>query len=339
MATNNGIDLLRSKIRPVTEEDRKRLETFSYSKLDVLDQCPHRFNFQYNEKLRDSIDTLALNIGTLSHYVLETKGRMLRDLGVVDYTRLDNILLNGFEEDGKHNPGVNELKRKYLEEWFTKDDKSGMDYNEKVDVFLKVVRTEMEGDEWEPVVFEHHFEFVYKGTDGEYIIMGFIDRVDVNRKTGAYRVVDYKSGKEKFSDEKIRTAPQMGIYGLAILNEFGVLPEEYLYRFTLIDDSCTAMTKGYEKRLEKKLTGWFDKYEEYKSKDEWIPKPTPLCAFCSYRKDSYVQGEYNDLCQYYCLWKRENRTFERVQEYGESNWLPKKPNKESNKPTTRKLIF
>lgn len=336
MAINEGVKLLKQKVRSVTDEDRKRLETFSYSKLDVLNQCPHRFNFQYNEKLRDPVDTLALNIGTLTHYVLECKGRMLKYEGTVNYEELERILIDGFDEDGGHKPGVNELRRKYFEEWYTKDDKSGMDYNEKVEVFKKVLRTEMEDSNWSPVFFERKFEFVYKGTGGEYIIMGFIDRIDVNKQSGAYRVVDYKSGKQVFDKSHTVTAPQQGIYGLAILNEFGVLPEEYLYRFTLIDDFCTAMTKGYEKRLEKKLTAWFEKYEEYKSSGEYPPKPTALCYFCPYRLDSSVKGAYNDRCKYYCLWTRENKTFEKIQLYGDA---PKTTQPLKQPAIQRKLIF
>lgn len=80
-----------------------------------------------------------------------------------------------------------------------------------------------------------------------YSFHGFIDRIDTKKNSDgslAYRVVDYKTSKAKIYEKSMPTAMQMFIYGYAVLNEFDVLPEEYLYRFILIDEYQSALTKG-----------------------------------------------------------------------------------------------
>ena len=91
-----NIEILQSKIRPVTENDCINLPKYSYSGLSCYKQCPYQFNLKYNEKLVSSDTTLALELGTLLHYVLEQKGKMLTGLypngdnnkGIVDYNTL-----------------------------------------------------------------------------------------------------------------------------------------------------------------------------------------------------------------------------------------------------------
>ena len=349
----SGKELLQSKIRPVTEEDKKTLPKFSYSGLSTFKQCPYQFNLKYNEKLTSSDTTLALELGTLLHYVLEQKGKMLTDeeyvypngcksKGIVNYNILSGILQKGTtnidEKTMEKILGLNELKKKYWEVWGIPDSE-GRTYNEKVDLFLKVLTDEMENDDWKPYLFEHPFDFVY---DDKIILHGFIDRVD-KKEDGSYRVVDYKTNKKLYDSKDLATSLQFGIYALAILNEFEKVPVEYQYRMILLDEKQSALTLGWEKRLITALDKIIKELDERKESGKYDPKPTPLCHWCNYCKTNPDAKQYRDECVYYSLWTPEVKTFEVNQKYEPNNLLMSgsKNNKNSNNTlqTKRNVIF
>ena len=320
---------LLNRIRTVTETD-KELPVFSYSKLEVFKNCPLQYRYKYIEKKYSQDTSIALELGSLCHYVLEQKGRMVAAKQKVDYDKLNNILLDGVSEvDEKTKEkllGVSQLKRKYFEVWHEADNASGASYDEKIKLFDQVLHKEMEDTEWESTYFERPFEFVW---DNKVILKGFIDRIDV--KDGQYRTVDYKTSKKAYEQSKLATSLQFGIYALAILNEFGVLPAESKYRFILIDDEQYALTKGWEKRLIKALDKVFGDIEASGKKEIFVPKPTPLCHWCNFCQTNPEATIYRNECEYFSKWTPTQKTFE----------VNKKWNAlENMNPTTkRKLVF
>ena len=327
--------LLKQCIRLVDPLKDKELPRFSHSRLEVFDTCEARYDLQYNQKKRSDDKTLALEIGSLCHKVLEEKGKMLLEGKTVDYDKLNEILEKGHIEINENTKeeirGLKALKRYYFEEWYQSDNASGMTYDDKMKKFDDVLHSEMEDDDWKPLYFELPFEFVWRD---KYIISGFIDRVDI--KKNEYRVVDYKSSKKIFDATKLPTAQQMGIYACAILCIYGKLPKEYQYRFILIDDKQYAMTKNWEMRLIKKLDKIFDTIAESDDKGMYKPSPSPLCYFCPYCENNPKAKEFSRECEYYSLWKPDNKTFA-VNKVFEENASPSSA-KESGE-TVRKLIF
>lgn len=303
-------ELFKDLVRPVTDKDREKLPVFSYSKMDTYKSCPYQYDLKYNQKKYTNDTSLALELGSLLHYVLEQKGKMLKTL-LVDYQKLAQYMEAGvMEVDEKTKDyllGIHDLRRKYFETWYAPDNASGMNYDEKLQVFDKVLKTEMEKsgeDDWEPVWFEYQFEFVW---NDRAIIKGFIDRVD--HKHGQYRTVDYKTSKKVYDSSKLATSLQFGVYALALYNDFGVLPVESQYRFILLDETQKALTKGWEKRLIKALNGLFDKIEENEKSGIWKPSASPLCHWCNFCEHNPDAHEFKSECEYYSLWKPDNKTF------------------------------
>ena len=324
---------LLQRIRSVTEED-KDLPVFSYSKLDTFRNCPMQYRLKYVEKKRPEDDTsLALELGSLCHAILERKGLALVSGGTVDYDALNESLLNGVTDTNEKTkeslPGIKQLKRKYFDEWYVSDNASGATYEDKMKMFDKVLHSEMEGSEWVPTYFEKSFEFVW---DNRAIIKGFIDRIDT--KHGQYKTIDYKTSKKVFDQSKLSTSLQFGIYALAILKEFGQLPVESEYRFILIDDSQYALTKGWEKRLTKALDKLLDDIEGNENKKVFAPKPTPLCYYCDYCVNNSRATVYRQECDYYSLWTPTQKTFE-----VNRKWDGSTANGQNNIQTKRRLIF
>lgn len=323
--------MLLEHIRPVTDEDREKLPMFSYSRIEQYKNCPMAYKFKYvNGKTISDETTLALELGTLCHYVLEQKGKMVKDGSSVKYDILKDILYNGVVDANQDNDkptekmlGVNDLKKKYFEDWNTIEPNSGMDYTEKIDLFWdKVVKSEMENDDWYAEYFEYYFEFVFQD---RVILHGYIDRID--SFDGMFRTIDYKTSKKIYDQNKLSTSLQFGIYALAILMEFGSLPVESVYRFILIDEKQKALTVGWEKRLVKHLTDIFDSILADTKDDSFKPKPSPLCHWCSYCKHGISADRYKHECEYYSLWTPTNKTYS-----VNKKW-------EEDKNDGRKLIF
>lgn len=305
---------LLKRIRPVTEEDRKNLPVFSYSKLEVFKNCPLQYRYKYIEKKYSQDTSIALELGSLCHYVLERKGHMIVNGEVIDYELLNDLLTNGVKETDEKTKeeliGVAQLKRKYFETWYEADNASGASYDEKMKLFDKVLHEEMEESEWKPTYFEMPFEFVW---DNKVIIKGFIDRIDTkNTEEGEtqYRTVDYKTSKKVYEQSKLATSLQFGVYALAILNKFGVLPVESEYRFILIDDKQFALTKGWENRLIKALDKVFGDIEASEKKEIFIPKPSPLCHWCNFCQTNPEATIYRNECEYFSKWTPNQKTFE-----------------------------
>lgn len=299
---------LLNRIRPVTDDD-KNLPVFSYSKMEVFKNCPLQYRYKYIEKKYSQDTSIALELGSLCHYVLEQKGKMIVSGETVDYEKLNDILMNGVTETDEKTKeellGVNQLKRKYFEVWHEADNASGASYDEKIKLFDKVLHDEMEETDWKPTYFEKPFEFVW---GNKVILKGFIDRIDT--KDGQYRIVDYKTSKKVYEQSKLATSLQFGVYALAILNEFGVLPTESEYRFILIDDKQYALTKGWENRLIKAMDKVFGDIEASEKKSVFVPKPSPLCHWCNFCQTNPEATIYRNECEYFSKWTPTQKTFE-----------------------------
>lgn len=326
------IELLKEKIRPVTIFDEVDLPTLSYTAIDTYKQCPRRYKLQYVDKKRDNVQTLALELGGLLHWCLEKKGLAIKEGKEVDYDYLLDCLENGVTElDEKTKEpllGVKDLKKKYFEEWYAVNEKSGLTYEDKINTYKNVLRERMNpNDEWQPYLLEHEFKFVW---DDRVILYGFIDKVCIN-KNGDFKVVDYKSSNRAYNLKDTVTALQMCIYNCAILNEFGKLPIENEYDFIVLNEFVPACTMGYVKRFDKSFTNILNKLEEDMTNGPWIPKGSALCFYCPYRKDSSVIGQWNNECQWYCKWLPTEKTYEKIKEF----------NVEDDKSTNggRKLVF
>lgn len=313
--------MLLEHIRPVTDEDRENLPMFSYSRIEQYKNCPMAYKLKYVDgKTIPDETSLALELGTICHYVLEQKGNMIKEGSAVRYDILEDILYKGVIDANQDNNkptekmlGVNDLKKKYFEEWGVVEKNSGMNYSEKIDLFWnKVVRSEMEDDDWSSEYFEHYFEYVF---DNKVILHGYIDRIDM--LNGEYRTVDYKTSKKIYDQSKLATSLQFGIYALAILMEYGKLPIESVYRFVLIDEKQKALTVGWEKRLLKHLTDIFNCIQYDTNNKEFKPDPSPLCHWCNYCKHGISADKYKHECDYYSLWTPTNKTYSVNRKWGE----------------------
>lgn len=239
-----------------------------------------------------------------ANYIMEKKE--------VDYdTIISTVELGCFDESPTGLvtlSGVNNIKNKYMDEWYEPDNKSGMDYDEKIYKFMRyVLPTRVEN--CNVIGAEVPFEFVY---NDRVIIHGFIDRVDL--LPSGYKVTDYKSSKAVFDERKIKTPMQFVIYDLACKFLYGEYPVRHEYDFILLDKTQTEKdglcSSGYLARGIKKLNKLLDEIDYIKEIDEYVPKPSPLCYWCDYCENTPNSvPKYKDKCPYYSLWTPNKKTF------------------------------
>ena len=289
--------------------EKEKKEKFSYTKLDTYSKCPFQFKKKYEEKKRSSVSSLAMDIGSILHKGKEIIANSLIADETPDYEYVRKVVLEGYDEEtdqkDKHIKGINELAKQYFEDWIARDDKSGMTYDEKLNLYFEHIKSMEEDTKWQPIAAELQFEFPYRN----YLLYGYIDKVEQN-KNGDLRVTDYKSSRKTYREQDLKTPLQMFIYALAVKDSFKKLPSEFMYDFILLNEQQLACSKGYYARGLKKLNGLFDAIEESRKTGIYPPKPSPLCYWCDYCNNNPKADKlYKSECPYYCLWTPNNKTY------------------------------
>lgn len=300
-------EILKPYIRAVTEKD-KGLPKFSYSKIEQFLNCPLGYNFKYNKGMYSKDTSIALELGSLCHYVLEQKGKAIINNELINYKDLHNILNDGTiaidQKTIERLSGITDLRKKYWEIWSEKDSE-GHTYDDKLEIFEEVLTSEMEDREWHPVALEDYFEFVW---NDKAIFHGFIDRVDESQD-GQIKTIDYKTSKKVYDRGKLATSLQFGIYACAILSKMDKLPDLSEYHFVFLDQKQQALTKGWEKRFIKKIEKTLYDIEMKEKTGIWEAEPSPLCHWCNFSNTNPNASEHKDKCEFYSLWTPNNKVF------------------------------
>lgn len=313
-------ELLKANIKKLTKEEALELETtrFSYSKLDLLDQCGYRYKLKYIDENFSQKKTLPLEFGSLLHRVLEEKCNFVLQDQPVDYEVLQHILHKGIQSEKLL--GTTELSDKYSTDYLAPDNATQANYDDKVHIFENSVlysRMSTEEKEWKPICAELPFFFLYKGV----ILHGFIDRIDQNSE-GQLKVIDYKTSKKVFPPSKLKTPLQMFIYDLACYALYEKIPVAHEYDFICLDQQITeedgVCTSGYFKRGLKKLDHLLEYESQMCKENKFVPTPTPLCYWCEFAGHTpNADIMLPKRCDYYSLWSPEFKTFKVNKRYDE----------------------
>ena len=291
-------------------------EKFSYSKLDTFQQCPYRFKKKYEEKLYSTGTTLALELGTIAHKGMELVTRALLRDEKPDYEGIKQLTYDGCPDVDAKGKSINlrgfkELKEQYFFDWVQPDDKSGMNYDQKLALYFACLKSQENDPMWKPMACEHRFCVDVQG----YMMTGSVDRIDSN-EAGELRIVDYKTSKKIFDDKDIKTALQMVVYDYAAIAGFDRVPVEHMYDFVFIGQTQLACSKGYFTRGEKKLAQLFSSLNDCRLSQIYTPKPSPLCYWCDYSATNpNAEFSLKNQCSYHSLWTPTNKVYTANQEF------------------------
>lgn len=288
---------------------------YSYSRLAQYKNCPFAYDLKYNQQKYVDPPTLVTLLGTTIHHIEEKISLSLMEGRSPNYSDLIDELYNinkpkisKYDVDGDIF-GLNILKERFNEEYYTPSDKTGLTYYDKVNKYIENIERQesflLEHPELEIVDVEHGFSFEYQGE----IIKGFIDRLLKYKGTSKYQIHDIKTRERLFEGSDVATPLQHAIYGLAIQKEFGLEepPSEYFYDLVFIPTMQQVGTKGFFSRAHKQLEKIFAGIHS----SDYHPKPSPLCYWCSYSNTNpkvTPEGAYQ--CPYYSKWTPTNSTYE-----------------------------
>ncbi|WP_045742965.1 RecB family exonuclease [Actinoplanes rectilineatus] len=119
--------------------------------------------------------------------------------------------------------------------------------------------------------------------DDELLLRGYIDRLDVS-PAGDLRVVDYKTGGAPREAFEGRALFQLKFYALVLWRTRGVVPRVlrlvYLKDAEVLDYSPEA---GELERFERTLVALSQAIERAKRNQDFRPKPSRLCGWCSHQ--------------------------------------------------------
>ena len=209
------------KINLTRMKDRQ----FSITQLETYALCPYKYFAERILKLdvfeEPTEEIEALELGSLIHSILFNFYSKLKKDKIVlnacsdaDFRKAENLLFKIAEER------VKEVNFNSPLSFFEREKIFGIDGNRKNSMLYKFLIEEKESTEgYIPEFFETGFGQVKEEENqkvrlkelkaGEVKVRGKIDRVDINRDTGTYKIYDYKTGKSKLSKNDIYDGLQL----------------------------------------------------------------------------------------------------------------------------------
>ncbi|WP_088818251.1 RecB family exonuclease [Kytococcus aerolatus] len=119
---------------------------------------------------------------------------------------------------------------------------------------------------------------------GELVMRGYVDRLDIAPADGALRVVDYKTGRSPSPRFEAKALFQMKFYGAAVWRLRGRVPA--LLQLVYLKDGTIlrhAPTEDELRATERKVLAIHDAIEAAWARGDWQPSPSRLCDWCSFK--------------------------------------------------------
>ncbi|KKJ97532.1 PD-(D/E)XK nuclease family protein [Micromonospora sp. HK10] len=119
--------------------------------------------------------------------------------------------------------------------------------------------------------------------DGELLIRGYLDRLDV-APDGALRVVDYKTGGAPREAFEARALFQLKFYALVLWRTRGVVPRVLRLLYLKDAEVCDYAPDAEELlRFERTVVALWQAIEQATARQEFRPRPSRLCDWCSHQ--------------------------------------------------------
>ena len=227
----------------------------SFSQYQMWKGCPHRWKLNYIDKVDVGSPSLALVFGTAMHEVLQMYIELMyratlqeaNELPLEDLLRekMQEVYKESLEENGGEHFSDKEEMQEYLIDgieiirWF----KSKRD-----EFFTK--------NDWELIGIESPINIVPVESHPTVRLVGFLDLVMKNKKTGMIHIYDFKtstSGWNKYMKADKTKVSQLVLYKTFYAKQFNIDPDdivvEYLILKRKIDESAeyAAMRKRVQR--------------------------------------------------------------------------------------------
>lgn len=229
----------------------------SPSRVNTFKSCRRKYFYTYISKL-PRLDWPHLDTGTLVH-------------GALEHFHED------FREDGKDINFRKLMKKSFKKQWDKTKKKLSKEIFKDAKGMLGsyVKRIEKHGIGSKIISLEPKFEI---GLDDEVSILGFIDRVDLD-KDGIYHIKDYKTTKSK----KYMKPFQLLCYGIPLLEWYPEI-ERFRGSYIMMRHSGEYISYDFNRedveKCKKELLTYADQITE---EGRWLPNPSRLCEWCDFK--------------------------------------------------------
>ncbi len=246
---------------------------YSHSRIECFGECPRKFKHRYIDGIKVfDFDTIERYMGQIVHETLEhlyTRAVAGSPPEIEDLVGHYSMAWN--EKIGEHIAVINEGA--------TRDDYMRLGERCIRDYYLRHAPFE----NLDTVATELMIRADLKN-DGNYRLVGFIDRLD-RVGDGQYEIHDYKTSSKLLSQNKADVDRQLAIYEMGLRNAYGdVQAVEYVWHYLAYDKQVRS--KRDEKTLEnqkKDIIESIHRIEEAIVEDRFPQVRTPRCMWCEYK--------------------------------------------------------
>jgi putative RecB family exonuclease len=243
---------------------------YSHSKMQTFEQCPFKFKLRYIDKIKPDLEkSIEAHLGTCVHDTLEW---MYKKIKTGNIPTIDQVITYYGETWQKDYSKDIVIVRKEL---------SAKDYFNKGVKFLLDYYTT--NHPFNDGTLELEKKITIKlGEAGEYTLIGFIDRLSQNLKTGEIEIHDYKTAKTLPSQEKIDSDKQLALYSIAIKEIFGTEKKIKLVWHYLAHNQ-KIISERSDEQLEMLKKETIKLIKKIESTMEYPTNKTVLCNWCEYK--------------------------------------------------------
>ncbi len=246
------------------------MAVYSHSRLSVFEQCPYRYKLKYIDKVPPVIkETIEAFLGKIVHSSLEWFHKQIME---------------------NKTPKLDELIKVYLDNWqksfhdeihLVKRDYDHQDYLERGVKFLIDYYNENYPFDENIIALEKRVKILLD-EERKHWIIGYIDKLVYNEKTGEYEVHDYKTANSLPTIEKIENDRQLALYALAVKELFGEDKEvKLIWHYLSFNKKIySRRTNNALENLKKEILKIIEIIESTK---EFPPNPSILCEWCEYK--------------------------------------------------------
>jgi hypothetical protein len=177
--------------------EKLTLVPISYSRIDTFSRCQAKYFYKYVTKFQETGPMPYAWLGNIVHGVLEEQlkpNQPIRKKHLPEYLEEFEIQKEIYDPDGCVTPELLAAGKKCIVDFIDKH----------------------AGTQYSILEKEKQFNLVA----GTAYVTGYIDRVDINRRSKVITITDYKSGMKEVAAKNISTNLQLGIYALALKREY-----------------------------------------------------------------------------------------------------------------------
>ena len=245
---------------------------YSNSRLSTFEQCPLRYNFRDIDKIIPEVEkSIEAHLGTCVHDTLEW---LYKEVKTGRVPTIDDLIIH-----------YSEVWQKEFKEEFkiVKKELTAKDYFNKGVEFILNYYTANQPFQDGTIELEKKVFITLKDQDGTaHKIIGFIDRLAKNPKTGAMEVHDYKTANSLPSQDKMDKDRQLALYSIAIKDIVGKDTEINLI-WHYLAHKTKIISKRTNEQLEKLKKETIELIKKVEAATEFPANEGVLCHWCEYQ--------------------------------------------------------